>query len=351
MKIVVLAGGLSPERHVSLVTGENICRALRSSGHRAVLVDMFLGLEDYDKPLDRLFDEPDGLCGAAEIRTQAPDLAAVRRSRKDQSDSLFGPGVLEACTLADAVFLGLHGECGEDGRVQAAFDLLGIRYTGSGHLGSGMAMDKSVTKAIMDSNGIRTAPWRALTYGAADIPRLTEELPVPCAVKTVNGGSSLGVALPETREELRAALGEVLSYGSRVIVEEKLYGREITVGVLGDEYLPAVEIIPQSGAFFDYAAKYQDGGSREVCPAPITEEQWREMGETSLKLHRALGLRAYSRTDFILDEKGRAWCVEINTLPGMTPASLLPKEAAAVGMSYPALCERILELSLEGQGR
>lgn len=346
MKIVVLAGGLSPERQVSLVSGENICRALRGAGHRAVLVDMFLGLESRGAPLEALFDAPDGLCGQAEIRTEAPDLAAVRASRRDQSPSLFGPGVLEICTLADVVFLGLHGECGEDGRVQAAFDLLGIRYTGSGYLASGMAMNKAVTKQVMEHAGILTAPWRELIYTASDIPRLTEELPLPCAVKTINGGSSLGVALPDTRGELAAALEEMLTYGGHVIVEPKLTGRDITVGVLGDRYLPAVEMIPQSGTYFDYAAKYQSGCSREVCPAPITDEQWRGMGEATLRLHRALGLRAYSRADFILDAEGRAWCLEINTLPGMTPGSLLPKEAAAAGVSYAQLCERILELSL-----
>lgn len=346
MKIVVLAGGLSPERQVSLVSGENICRALRGAGHRAVLVDMFLGLESRGVPLDALFDAPDGLCGQAEIRTEAPDLAAVRASRRDQSPSLFGPGVLEICALADVVFLGLHGECGEDGRVQAAFDLLGIRYTGSGYLASGMAMNKAVTKQVMEHAGILTAPWRELIYTASDIPRLTEELPLPCAVKTINGGSSLGVALPDTRGELAAALEEMLTYGGHVIVEPKLTGRDITVGVLGDRYLPAVEMIPQSGTYFDYAAKYQSGCSQEVCPAPITDEQWRGMGEATLRLHRALGLRAYSRADFILDTEGRAWCLEINTLPGMTPGSLLPKEAAAAGVSYAQLCERILELSL-----
>ncbi len=344
MKIVVLAGGLSPERQVSLVSGENICRALRASGHQAVLVDMFLGLDA--APTPALFDAPDGLCGRAEICAEAPDLAAVRASRRDQSPSLFGPGVLALCALADAVFLGLHGECGEDGRVQAAFDLLGIPYTGSGHLASGMAMNKAVAKQVMEHAGILTAPWRELTYTAPDIPRLAGELPLPCAVKTINGGSSLGMALPETREELAAALEEMLAYGGHVIVEPKLTGRDVTVGVLGDQYLPAVEMIPQPGAYFDYAAKYQTGGSQEVCPAPITDEQWRTMGEATLRLHRALGLRAYSRADFILDAEGRAWCLEINTLPGMTPGSLLPKEAAAAGISYSQLCERILELSM-----
>lgn len=165
-------------------------------------------------------------------------------------------------------------------------------------------------------------------------------------MKTINGGSSLGLALPDTREELEAALKEMLDYGGHVIVERKVKGRDLTVGVLGDEYLPAVEMISQNGSYFDYAAKYQTGQSLEVCPAPITPEQQKEMGELALKLHRALGLRACSRTDFLLDEEGRIWCLEINTLPGMTPGSLLPKEAAATGISYPALCQKILDLSL-----
>ena len=150
MNIIVLAGGLSPERHVSLVSGTSICRALRNLGHKAVLVDMFLGLEDYEGDLADLFDAPGGLCGEAVIHTEAPDLEQVRRSRRDQSSNLFGPGVLQACAMADIVFLGLHGTCGEDGRVQAAFDLLGIPYTGAGYLASGMAMNKAVTKQIIE---------------------------------------------------------------------------------------------------------------------------------------------------------------------------------------------------------
>lgn len=346
LDIIVLAGGLSPERQVSLVSGQGICRALRSLGHRAVLVDMFLGLESWEGAWKDIFDAPDGLCTQEEITAQAPDLPAVRASRQDRSPSLFGPGVLEVCRHADAVFLGLHGECGEDGRVQAAFDLLGIPYTGSGHLGSGMAMNKAVTKQVMERAGIPTLPWRELTYKAEDIPRLIKELPLPAAVKAINGGSSLGLALPDTREELELALREMLGYGGHVIVERKIRGRDLTVGVLGEEYLPAVEMISQNGSYFDYAAKYQSGQSLEICPAPITPDQQKTIGELALKLHRALGLRAYSRTDFLLDEEGRAWCLEINTLPGMTPGSLLPKEAAAIGLSYPELCQRILDLSL-----
>ena len=347
MKIVVLAGGLSSERNVSLATGTSVCRALRRRGHKAVLVDMFLGLEHFNGTPEEVFDAPDGLCSEALISTVAPDLDAVRLSRADKSANKFGPGVLEACKCADIVFLGLHGECGEDGRVQAAFDLLGIPYTGAGYLSSGMAMDKAITKTVMERAGVLTAPWRDVHYTEADIPRLVEELDVPCAVKVVNGGSSLGLALPDTKEELEKALHDMLRYGNHVIVEKKIFGREMTIGVLGDRYLPAVEIIPQNNsAYFDYAAKYQAGGSLEVCPADITEEQWRMMGEATLKLYHALGLSAYSRADFILDENSQAWCLEINTLPGMTGASLLPKEAAAIGMSYEDLCEEIVQLSL-----
>lgn len=206
MKIVVLAGGLSTERAVSLVTGTSVCRALRENGHQAILVDLFLGLEEVPADLETLFEAPDGLCPDAKIEIQAPDLEAVRRSRKDQSARLFGPHVLDLCQLADIVFLGLHGQDGEDGRVQAALDLFGVPYTGGGYLASGMAMDKAVSKRLMDAAGIPTPKWRLLRYGAEDVDRLAEELPMPCVIKTTTGGSSLGVFLPEDRTALREAL-------------------------------------------------------------------------------------------------------------------------------------------------
>lgn len=350
MKIVVLAGGLSTERQVALTSGTGVCRALRERGHKAILVDMFLGLEDYEGALEDIFDAPDGLCGQSRVERVEPDLEAVRRSRRDQSPSLLGKDVLTVCRMADVVFLALHGSCGEDGRIQATLDLLGVPYTGSGYLGSGMAMDKSVTKRMMDSLGIRTAPWHDIHYTESDIPRLAEELPVPCAVKIVNGGSSIGVALPDTKEQLEKALHDLLRYGDHVVVEQKIKGREIQIAVLGDGYLPAVEIIPK-GAYFDYESKYQAGGAVELCPAPITDAAWKQVGEMALKLHKGLGLSVYSRSDFILDENGQAWCLEINTLPGLTPASLLPKEAAAIGLEYGALCEKIIQLSLAQRRR
>ena len=349
MKIVVLCGGLSTERNVSKVTGLHVCRALRDRGHKAILVDLFLGLESYTGSLETVFDAPDGLIDEASIAHAEPDLAAVRASRADKSANVFGKDVLAVCAMADMVFLGLHGECGEDGRIQAAFDLMGIPYTGAGYLSSGMAMDKALTKYTMERAKVNTAPWHDITYTEADIPALVEKLEVPCAVKIVNGGSSIGVALPDSKAELEQALRDLLRYGNHVIVEKKVFGRELSIGVLGDRYLPAVEIIPQAGAYFDYVSKYQAGGSLEICPARITDEQWHAMGEAALRLHKALGLSVYSRTDFIIDDNGEHWCLEVNTLPGMTPASLLPKEAKAAGIAYEELCEEIIRLSFEAR--
>ncbi len=345
LKIVVLAGGLSTERAVSLVTGVGVCRALRENGHRAVLADLYLGLEDIPEDLESLFDAPDGLCPEARIDAEAPDLEAVRKSRRDQSARVFGPNVLELCQLADVVFVGLHGQDGEDGRVQAAFDLLGIPYTGSGYLAAGVSMSKVMTKRVMDAEGLPTPEWKLLQYKAEDAPKLAAELPMPCVVKTPAGGSSLGVFLPEDRKALEDALVKALEFGPEVLIEKRIYGRELTVGVLGDKALPPLEVLPAGGEF-DYAAKYQAGGAQEVLVEGITEEQQKEMGELALRLHRALGMEVYSRTDFILDSDGKFWILELNSLPGMTPGSLVPKMAKAAGMSYNQLCEEIITQSL-----
>ena len=348
MKIVVLAGGISTERAVSLVTGAGVCRALRQNGHRAILVDLFLGLDAVPADLETLFDASDGLCADVEIDAEAPDLEAVRRSRKDQSPSHIGPHVLDICRCADLVFLGLHGMDGEDGRIQAALDLLGVPYTGSGHLASAAAMDKAVAKRLMDAAGIPTPQWQLLEYGPADVDRLAAELPMPCVIKTIGGGSSLGVYLPEDRTELKRALEEVLRYGAKVLAEERIYGRELTVAVLGGRWLPAAETTP-AGKDFDYVAKYQAGAALETCPAQVPPEVMEAAGELALRVHRCLGLEVYSRTDMILDESGKLWVLEANSLPGMTPNSFVPKEAAAVGMGYNQLCEEIVRLSLDAR--
>ena len=350
MKIVVLAGGLSPERNVSLSTGTMVTEALRGLGHRAVMVDMFFGLEGYDGTLEDCFDAPISN-DAKKISSAAPDLEQVRASRKDKSASVFGSRVLELCGMADMVFLALHGTCGEDGRVQAAFDLLGIPYTGAGYLSSAIAMDKDLTKQLV-AGVVNTPAWKTVEYAAEDIEGLVEETALPVVVKPVASGSSIGVSIARTKEELRTALTEGLSVGGRTVLEQYISGREIQVGVLGEQALPSIEIITKEG-FYDYANKYQPGAAIEVCPSEIPAEIENKLRAAALAVYRQLGLCVYSRADFILDEAGEIWFLEINTLPGMTPTSLLPQEAAAAGIQYPQLCQRILEVSLEArkQGR
>ncbi len=344
MKIVVLAGGLSPERNVSLSTGTMVTESLRQLGHQAVLIDLFFGLEGWQGALEDCFDLP-SLNGedARRISAQAPDLEEIRAQRADQSGSQFGPGVLELCRMADAVFLALHGACGEDGRVQAALDLLGVAYTGSGYLGSAIAMDKDLTKRLV-SGLVDTPAWTMVEYGE-DVDALAERAALPLVVKPVAGGSSIGVSIAHSREQLRAALRQGLCPGGRVVLEQYVQGREIQVGILDGQALPSIEIIPKSG-FYDYENKYQPGAAEERCPADLPAQTEAKLGQAALAVYRALGLSVYARADFILDSQGRAWFLEINTLPGMTPTSLLPQEAAAAGIDYPQLCQRILDASL-----
>ena len=349
MKIVVLGGGISTERHVAQVTATSVCRALRRRGHQAIYVDLFLGMEDYDGPLEEAFLDPEGLCGNVAIETTEPDLDAVRKSRKYQSPGHLGKYVPEICALADCVFVGLHGKDGEDGKIQALLELIGVPYTGSGPLASAIAMDKAMAKRVLKPIGIRTPDWREIYYEESDIPRLAEELPLPCAVKINDGGSSIGVELPETREELQRALKSVLKYGNHIVVEERIYGRELTVPVLDGRALNPIEVIPPEGTEFDYIAKYQSGklAAQEICPAAITPEEDRLLRETAEAVQRGLGLQVYSRSDYILDKDGLVWFLEVNTLPGMTPNSLIPRSAKVDGMSYDELCEKIVMLSMK----
>ena len=347
LKIVVLAGGLSMERCVSLSSGSRVCKALRSRGHKAVLVDMFLGLEDYDGPLETVFDTVDGLCPESFEVNEAPDLDAVRAQRRDKSASVFGAGVLEVCRMADIVFLGLHGTCGEDGRVQAAFDLLGIPYTGSGYLGSAVAMDKDLTKRVLRGS-LTMAPWRTVRYTEAEIGAIAASAELPCVVKPLSSGSSIGVTIAKTADEVKRALHECLRYGGEVLLEQYIEGRELQVGILDGKALPSIEIIPSDG-FYDYSNKYQSGVVTEVCPAEIPEEWEKKLREATEMAYEKLGLEVYARADFIVTSDGTPYFLEINTLPGMTPTSLVPQEAAAVGMDYAELCEFIVNKSLEAR--
>lgn len=344
MKIVVLAGGLSPERNVSLSSGALVCQALRDRGHRVALVDLFFGLEDFEGKAEQLYDAPIPE-SFKRVSRQAPDLAQIRANRKDSSPSAIGPGVLELCAGADVVYLALHGTCGEDGRIQATLDLLGVPYTGSGYIGSAIAMDKDLTKRLV-ADQVTTPRWETVTVTRENLDQLTGQTVLPVVVKPIDSGSSIGVYIAHTREELRDALSESITLGGRTVLEQYIQGREIQVAVLDGKALPSIEIIPKVG-FYDYENKYQPGAAVEICPAQIPEEWEKRLREATEAVFHTIGLSIYARADFIVSEDGTPYFLEINTLPGMTPTSLVPQEAAAVGIDYGTLCETIIQKSLE----
>ncbi len=342
MKITVLAGGLSPERNVSLSSGAKIAAALVRRGHRVAIVDVYMGMPDFHGELDSLFVsvEPP----APVIDEKEPDLNAVK-AQNGNRDALIGENVLEICRAADVVFLALHGGMGENGQLQATLDNFAIKYTGSGYIGCLLSMDKDLTKKILSSAGV-TVP-EGITAPSLDLTpeRILKEVGLPCVVKPCSCGSSIGVSIVETPEQLDSALESAREVEDRIMVEKKVCGREFSVGVLGDRALPVIEIIPKSG-FYDYKNKYQSNMTLEICPAELTVEQTAAAQKAALAVFRALGLHGYARIDMILDEaSGEFCCLEANALPGMTPTSLLPQEAAADGISYDELCDLIVSLA------
>ena len=347
MKIVVLAGGLSTERDVSFQTGGRVSKALRENGHQVILLDVFMGYSDKPEELTGIFDRADEVSIQVEgIPEVAPDLAKIRAQRKDQSDNFFGPNVIELCQMADIVFLALHGENGENGKLQAAFDLLGIRYTGSGYLSSALAMDKSRAKQLFQMNRIPTPKGISLKKGDEVCSAKALGLSLPCVIKPCCGGSSIGVSIVHTEAEFAEALEEAFRWEDHLIIEEYVEGREFSVGVICNQALPVIEIAPVEG-FYDYKNKYKAGSAVETCPANLPEDISVQMQHYAEEVTRVLGLDTYSRMDFMLSSENEIFCLEANTLPGMTPTSLLPQEAAAVGINFNQLCEKLIEISLQ----
>ena len=346
MKIAVLAGGLSSERDVSILSGSKIAQALRGKGHQVVLIDPFMGYEQPDCDIDRLYEENFDFTETTVIGKEEPDLEEVRNSRKNKSNVFFGDHVLDICRAADITFLGLHGGNGEDGSVQAALALNGIRYTGTDHLGSAIAMHKGVTKGIFVNSGVPTPASRLYKREFMSKHYLDSWQSFPCVVKPCSAGSSVGVQIVADREALVAAVGASFRYDDDVLVEEYIKGREFSIGILGGKALPIIEIIPKKG-WYDYKNKYQKGATEEICPANLDRGIAEKMQREAEHAFEVLRLKVYGRIDFLLDKHNEFYCLEANTLPGMTPMSLLPQEAAAAGISFPDLCERIIELSLK----
>lgn len=347
MNVLVLAGGYSAERDVSLVSGGKVVEALRRKGHRAMLLDPYLSVEAMPS-FEALYETYAREEYAHAISAAEPDLAVLKKQYGNGED-LLGRHVLDACKLADVVFLALHGACGENGQLQAAFDLFGIRYTGSGFIGCMLSMDKAVANVVMRAHGIQTPKGEEVNIDGIESDALNsilDNLNLPAVIKPCSGGSSVGITIVKKKEDIPRALAYVQAYESKILIEEYIAGRELTVGILEGRALPVLEIRPKQG-FFDYANKYQAGMTDELCPAPISKGLSGRLQAIALDAHRALRLGDYSRADFIVDANDEIYCLEVNSLPGLTPASLVPKEARAAGISYEDLCEKIVQLALK----
>ncbi len=348
MKIVVLMGGGSAERDVSLATGLGVARALHENGHDVIPLDPSTGarLELEGLAAHRIGETPAGSetppapAGSAGSGSAADTTDATAAAHEgEQSLVLAGNRDLAAC---DAVFVALHGGIGEDGTLQALLDLAGVPYTGSGMLASALAMDKHRAKMIFQAAGI-PAPRGVLLRTRADAPDAGALGGFPLVVKPDRQGSSVGVHIVGDAGELPAALDDAFQYGD-VIVEAFIPGREVTVGVLGGEPLPVVEIVPEDG-FYDYRHKYTKGHTRYEVPADLPPEVEREAQRLGVAAFEALGCAGVARVDFRLSPENRLFCLEVNTVPGMTETSLVPMAAAARGIDYRSLVQRLVELA------
>lgn len=325
MKIAVLFGGASEERDVSMASAAQIIPALRRLGHDVFAVDTASG---------RLLAVEEQQLLTRGVAPTPPSTTALERARGHAITFLPSAADIRA---ADVVFLALHGGAGEDGRIQAMLDLAGLAYTGSNHIASAAAMDKDLSKRLFRSAGVPTADWLMAPTDAAEVGRT---LGWPVVVKPSKQGSTVGLTVVRDGALLAEAIAGAAQFDDEVMVETFIAGREFTVGILGGAALPVGEIIAP-GEVFDYEAKYQAGGAREVFPADLPAAEAAQLQDYALRAHRVLKLGAYSRIDFRRDARGQFWCLEANSLPGMTATSLLPQAARAAGIGFPELLERI----------
>ncbi len=327
MKVAVLMGGRSGEREISFSTGRGIAQSLRTLGHEVTAIDAADG----------------SLLAAGQEGTAAPSLDAVRALPESAMlEALQQPAVRNA----DVVFIALHGKYGEDGVVQAALELMGKTYTGSGVLASALAMDKAMTKRVFEREALPTPHWMLLEAGVPGSAIDTTLLGgYPLVVKPNAEGSTLGLSIVRHPSELEPAIHKAGEHDSQVLVEQYIEGRELTVAVIGEVAYPVVEIEPKSG-LYDYTSKYTKGMTTYTCPAALDKELSRHVRELAVEAAQVLGCRGVARVDFRLSEDDEPYLLEVNTLPGMTPTSLVPMAAAAKGLSYDQLVAKILDLAL-----
>jgi D-alanine-D-alanine ligase len=335
-RITVLAGGATPERAVALAGAAQIVRALRSRGHTVWVVDTARGL---------VSEAEERLLLASPMGTAPADVADL--GERERALLATGLTQLAAVREADVLFLSVHGGLGEGGTLQALLDVIGVPYTGSGPLASGLAMDKDLSKRLFRGAGVPVPAWFMAPVAAEDV---TAALGWPVIVKPSRGGSTVGLSLVESAKGLDEAVARAARYDSEVMAEQFIPGRELTVAILGDVPLPVGEIIPRH-ALFDYECKYTPGMSQEIFPARLETSVARQLQEFALTAHRALKLGGYSRIDFRLSPDGDIFCLEANTLPGMTELSLVPQAARAAGIDFPELCERLCQLARKPEER
>jgi D-alanine-D-alanine ligase len=344
-KVTLFLGGTSSERDVSLASGVRIAAALRERGYEVRAVDPAIGPLSAD-------DEKKLLAGG--VKTAPPSEDELRRMARESLPKLVKN--IPAPGEADVVFLGLHGGYGEDGTIQALLDVVGVPYTGSGHLASAIAMDKDVSKHLFRNADVPTARWvllnesgRAKGSEGEKVKAAIKALGLPVIVKPSKQGSTVGLSIVKKEGELQAAIDEAFRFDDEVLVEEFIPGRELTVSILGGEALPVGEIIPMH-EIYDYECKYTPGMAVEEFPAKLTKEETAGVQDLARRAFRALKLRGCARIDFRMTPKGEFFCLEANTLPGMTGTSLAPQAAAAMGVTFPELCDRIVRLALDGGG-
>jgi D-alanine-D-alanine ligase len=330
-------GGTSSERDVSLASGIRVAEALRTCGHEVRAIDPARG------PLSD--DEQRALATGRVVQTAPPSQEALRRMAREALPSFANN--LPRQGDADVVFLGLHGGSGEDGTIQALLDLGGVPYTGSGHLASALAMDKDLSKHLFRQANVSTAKW---LMAPAGVDEVNTALGLPVIVKPSKQGSTVGLSIVRNASELQPAMDEAFNFDDEVMIEEFIAGRELTVGILGNIALPVGEIIPKH-EIYDYECKYTAGMADERFPAELTKQETARVQDEALRAFRALKLRGCARIDFRMAKDGTFYCLEANTLPGMTQTSLIPQAAAAAGISFPELCDRIVRLALGDHDR
>jgi D-alanine-D-alanine ligase len=337
MKVLVLMGGISLERDVSLASGAAVSSALKNRGHEVIALDTAQGSKLIEKDARLIPDD---------IKTTPPDLAELARYDREQSIKL---AALDDLQAVDVIFLAFHGGAGEDGTIQALLELANKKYTGSGVLASALAMNKAISKKLFEREKIPTPRWTLLkskTYSSDLLSDLIQKFPPPVIIKPNDQGSTVGLTLVENEDDYPNAVEKAFAVSDEVLIEEYIEGRELTVAVLGEVPLPVVEILPKN-KLYDYECKYTEGMCSYQCPADLSDEKRNEIQKLGLTAFQILGCRGYARVDFRMDRQGNLFCLEVNTLPGMTKTSLVPKAAKVMGISFEELIERIIKLAVE----